>query len=892
MAKASPIQTSFNGGIFSPLLDGHIDGPRRDTAYQDSNNLIPLKQGPLVRRGGTQHVFEAIRMQTGGRTKLIPFYFNDEQTYILEWGNSYMRVYKDNGVVLIDADTETITGISATDPAEVTVADTTGYSGGNWVVLTGLSEATHLNDVVFRIKNVTATTFELYDTDFTTTIDNTVVSGGVAETSSTGQVDNSYFLALPYDEDDMFDSDGQFIPDIIQSNDVMYVAQGDYVPQVLTRTDHDAWTISDLVFNNGPYLPMNDTDVTMAVVLNAGRVWDVTASSATFDANDSTGGSGTGDMDRLIRFNFGDRNTDTHTVDEAPRSRQWHWGRITSYTSPTVVQVTVDDDQKNFFNVPRTNPDEWQLGAYSTATGFPSVVELHEGRIVFGVTSSEPRRIDFSSAGGFNPTDVDFTPSDKRLSVRPDDGMSLTVGGNNQSPVQWISSIQEGLAIGSTRDEGIIRSSSNNEGLSPLNATYRQATTVGSASIQALKIGHRLLFVQKAKRRLHELTYSLADDNLISPDMTELAEHLTREKIIDIVYQQQPIETVWVILSDGNLLGFTYERNSDVLGWHRHTIGGTDVDVHSAAVIPAPAGTTDELWLAVERTISGKTATPSRTYLEYTTPFYDDSMAREAIIHQDGGITSYATEIVITGATAADPVVITTSTSHGLSDGDIVYIKDVVGMTEINMRKFVVDDKTATTFELTYDGADIDGSGYTAYDSGGTVQLCVQSVTALDFLEGETLEAYVDGNSHGNVVVTSGAITLNNSQWGANISLGFPTDWMWESFPVEGGSQTGASQGKTKKLQKPTVKLWSTLGFKYGVEGGTADTLVEESFLYGGNLNAQTPLYTGWLKMDWPVGHVENAVIYFEGDGPFPVQIQALIPHLDVEDRVLGGSLT
>ena len=58
MADASPIQTSFNGGIFSPLLEGHIDAPRRGSSYKDSTNLIALKQGPLVLRGGTVHVFE------------------------------------------------------------------------------------------------------------------------------------------------------------------------------------------------------------------------------------------------------------------------------------------------------------------------------------------------------------------------------------------------------------------------------------------------------------------------------------------------------------------------------------------------------------------------------------------------------------------------------------------------------------------------------------------------------------------------------------------------------------------------------------------------------------------------------------------------------------------
>jgi len=78
-----------------------------------------------------------------------------------------------------------------------------------------------------------------------------------------------------------------------------------------------------------------------------------------------------------------------------------------------------------------------------------------------------------------------------------------------------------------------------------------------------------------------------------------------------------------------------------------------------------------------------------------------------------------ATQKTITGATQASPVVIT-SASHGLSNGDRVRITDVVGMTELNNREFVVALSATNTFALTdAQGNNIDGSGYTAYSSGG-----------------------------------------------------------------------------------------------------------------------------------------------------------------------------
>ena len=69
----------------------------------------------------------------------------------------------------------------------------------------------------------------------------------------------------------------------------------------------------------------------------------------------------------------------------------------------------------------------------------------------------------------------------------------------------------------------------------------------------------------------------------------------------------------------------------------------------------------------------------------------------------------------ITGATQANPVSIT-STAHGRSAGETVYISGVVGMTEINSREFVITVVDANTFTLN----DEDGTAHTAYASGGT----------------------------------------------------------------------------------------------------------------------------------------------------------------------------
>jgi hypothetical protein len=80
----------------------------------------------------------------------------------------------------------------------------------------------------------------------------------------------------------------------------------------------------------------------------------------------------------------------------------------------------------------------------------------------------------------------------------------------------------------------------------------------------------------------------------------------------------------------------------------------------------------------------------------------------------------------ISGATQANPVVIT-STTHGLADGDKITIEKVVGMVQLNGNVYYAKRTgyTGTTFALYSDvtlASSVNGSGYTAYSSGGFVE--------------------------------------------------------------------------------------------------------------------------------------------------------------------------
>ena len=102
--RASPIQTSFNAGEWSPLMGARVDldGYRNSLAL--CRNFVPLVQGGLSRRPGTVFVDEAnstgLTAQQMRQARLVPFEFSTVQAYVLEFTHEKLKFYTQNGVLL------------------------------------------------------------------------------------------------------------------------------------------------------------------------------------------------------------------------------------------------------------------------------------------------------------------------------------------------------------------------------------------------------------------------------------------------------------------------------------------------------------------------------------------------------------------------------------------------------------------------------------------------------------------------------------------------------------------------------------------------------------------------------------------------------------------------
>ena len=97
VVAAHPI-TNFTAGELSPLMEARMDLAQYANGCRLLKNFLVHPQGGIYRRGGTKHV--ASVKTSSKKTRLVPFEFSTTQAYILEFGENYIRFYKDQGQIV------------------------------------------------------------------------------------------------------------------------------------------------------------------------------------------------------------------------------------------------------------------------------------------------------------------------------------------------------------------------------------------------------------------------------------------------------------------------------------------------------------------------------------------------------------------------------------------------------------------------------------------------------------------------------------------------------------------------------------------------------------------------------------------------------------------------
>jgi hypothetical protein len=399
-----------------------------------------------------------------------------------------------------------------------------------------------------------------------------------------------------------------------QTADIMYLSHQGYRPHRLLRWGHAGWSVEEVDFIDGPYLTTNVTNTQLDPSASAGLGITIAATS-TEGINSGQGFLST-DLGRLIRLDH---------------SGTWGWAVITSVDS--VVSVTADV-RRDFGAATATS--SWRLGAWSDTTGWPRAVAFYESRAAWAGTSVQPQTIWLSQSGDFQ----NMQPDDGAGLVADDDAINRTVASQTVNAVLWMHPADK-LVAGTTANQMVLRSTLDDEPITPSNFLAKPQTTRACADLGALAIDEAAIFAQRGKRKL--LAFGRDDSGYRAYDLTIFAEHVTRGDVAELAYQEEPHSIVWMLRADGVLAALTYRPELSVIGWSRHLVGGVfgsgDAVVESIATIPGSsvAGTEarDELWCIVKRTIDEAT----HRYVEVFEADYEDGDDSQDAFYVDSGLT-------------------------------------------------------------------------------------------------------------------------------------------------------------------------------------------------------------------------------------------------------------
>lgn len=838
--KVAPNIVNFNAGEFSPLMVGRTDVKTYNSACRRLRNFIPTIQGAARRRGGTRFVREVY--DSAIRGWLSPFTFNSEQAYVLEWGNLTMRFFSNHGIV-----------------------------GAPLVIATPLFESL------------------------------------------------------------LTDTDGTFRIRSVQSGDVRYVAHGNMQPSKITRTGASAFTFSPVTFNGGPFDDtIDDNPVTVYASAKTGAGVTLTATANIFQPfaflpnmlvgtlvlleerkSDQmrawepgkviiVGDTRRSDGKHYHAVTAGNTGTirPTHSVGEkydgdagilwAFDDAGFGWAVITAVAvGGLTCTVTV---LRNFpdATIGVGNPTtRWALQPWNQLLGYPSCATFFKERL----TWAKDRRLWGSVSGDFE----NMQSRDESGTTTADMGYRIDITSDQANNVKWMVPSNEALLIGTGGDEQAVFPASNADPLGPGNIAARKQTEFGSRGCPSPTVGDGVVFVQKAGRQVRDMresTESLSE-RWASPDLTVLAEHITKGGLIDLAYQQAPDSIVWGVRADGVLVGFTLNREQEVRGWHQHRIGGysDDLDTQFAVVesiccIPAPAGNRDDLWMIVRRRINGV----DRRYVEWMEACHEEGDDPEDGFYVDSGLTlnNIITGDLIPGANATidgSVNVLFNSTSPVFAPADFGRL--------IHYRYRTVD----ITGKVTWNTAIAEIAQYNTVNSvQGTIRkpwpntsvippngwrMTVTSVSGLTHLYGELVDVVTDGAVHRQLIVPiTGILALD---WPASkVHVGLPCPAVISPMPIEPGAEEGSSGAATKRANKVGLRFHDTAGAVIGVdEGKQLDVIPAIS----GNtlMNEARPLFTGVKLVPFPDGYKKEMTITVVCPQPLPCTLVAIYPKMSVE---------
>lgn len=924
------IQPSFARGEIAPALYGRVDTNIYSIGLRTARNTQIETSGGISNRAGT--AFVAIASSLTADPRLIPFNFSTTDKYDLEFGDFKMRVFRNQSAVLESG--QTISGATQANPCVLTITGHT-LSDGDEISVYDVAGMTELNSRRYIVANSTANTIELTDRVTGSNVDSTSYTAY----TSAGEAAKVYELTTPYAIADTINLKYQ------QTADVMTLTHKSYETQELTRTGHASWTIGKPDFipatdfptgqtvsagtpaseteryqvtavTDNPYeesLPaLNNTSTTITGATQANPVV-LTITGHPYANGDEIHVQSVVGMTELNNRRFIVANSTTNTLELEGEDGTGH----TAYSSAGTVNATFVEITNG--NATRDNTVSWTAvsgasryivyyrknGLYSflgeteltsfldsnitvDATisppkfrdpffgsgNYPGAVGYHEQRRVFGGSTNKPDTSEYSHTGKHS----NFTISQP---LQADDAIVTTLDSGEVNEIRHYVPGTDLLVMTSGGEWRV--NSGADSGFAHDTLKQKPQSFWGVSHHRPVVAGDVVLFVGENNSSVRNLGYSLEKDRYLGTDLTLVSEHLLKGRtIVDTAFTTSPAPRKYMVLDNGHMLTMTYNPSQDMVAWTRWDTLGKFKRVSTLRT--EASSTEDSITVVVSRVVNGTTVRFIETVKSRIFDTPHDCYFVDCGKTLDDPYT-------ITGATAADPVVIT-CTGHPFSNGDEVDIFDIEWTAQfdadfnetqpdqLNGKRFKVANKTANTFELTdpEDGSNIDGSAFEAYVEGGTARLATDTISGMHYLLNEDVIILADGNVvTGKTVSATGVITLDRKASRVHAGKRYISDI--ETLDIEAPQGQGTIQGLKTRVIGATIRFEKSRGL---LTGPKTSKLREMKQREAEKMSDPTALLTGDKYITFDPTYSGKGRMFIRQIFPLPMTILAVVPEIDI----------
>lgn len=589
-------QLAFTTGEVSPDVSSRFDLEQYKSALLEAENVVIRPYGAVAKRQGSQYVGQV--KYSDKPTRLFEFTTNTNNSFMLEFGHLYIRVWRNGEYTNLEINTpfedEIINDLNIIQSGDVMficsgkypIQTLSRYSDTDWrmsaykLTEQPYDEINRDNGHTLTVNGDTITsTKDLFTQDMVGSVIQIAYYVEAVHTKSAGEVVEKkvkrYMQAQTIEK---------------TYNNINYNVGAFSTDTELSWkfTTHGTW----------------EGTVKLQISNNDGQTWK---DYRTYTSKNDYNVTDTGKIEAGARLKYvSDLKSGSVNCDLS----------IMPFTQYGIVEIKSVTDAKNakvnvLNGIKEGEPShKWKLGSWNRGSGYPKLCTFYQDRFVVAATNKKPNYIWMSRTGDYPNFGVEKVEG----TITDDSAITLPVINRKMCEIRHLIPAND-LIILTSGNEWIV---SGDKTITPTNCNLKTQTQRGALSCEPQFIGNRCVFVQERGGTVRDMGYSYESDNYTGQDLTLFVKTRVRGYLtITSAYAQDPDSIIYYIRNDGEINCLTYIPEQKVYGWSHFVTNGKYLYCESVS-----EGEQDSLYTLVERTLQGKKV----KCIERMVPLYSDGV--------------------------------------------------------------------------------------------------------------------------------------------------------------------------------------------------------------------------------------------------------------------------